>query len=68
MNTISKPITAYLNNKKEFDSETLNNANLAFLDAFGCIMNAASDTEASKFALPYNYIENIDIHPFSLIK
>jgi len=68
MSTIAKSIASYLNNEKEFDSETINSATLAFLDAFGCIVNAASDRQASKFALPYNYKGDIELHPFGLIE
>ena len=67
MSTISKPITSYLANEREFDSEVLNDATLAFLDAFGCIVNAASDIQAVKFALPYNCKEDTETHPFGLI-
>ena len=67
MSTISKSIAVYLDNEKEFDDEALDNATLAFLDAFGCIVNAASDTQAVKFALPYNYKQDVGMHPFGLI-
>jgi len=55
MSTLLESIPAYLNSDEQFSEEALYNASLAFLDSYGCILNAATDNQALKFSLPFEH-------------
>ena len=67
MSTLLESIPAYLNSDEQFSEEALYNASLAFLDSYGCILNAATDNQALKFSLPFEYKGPKGTHPFQLI-
>ena len=68
MSTLSESINSYLIQEEEFNEEALSNASLAFLDAYGCILDASSDDRALKFALPFEFNHDKEIHPFQLVE
>ena len=58
MSTISESIASYLSKQEDINEETTNNASVAFLDAYGCILGAASNEQVSSFALPFLFFCN----------
>ena len=68
MSKIDEAISTYLVDQNNFSHETIESASLAFLDAYGCILDAAADENASKHALPFGYSFTLSDHPFKVIR
>ena len=68
MSKIDEAISTYLVDQNNFSHATLESASLAFLDAYGCILDAAADENASKHALPFGYSSTLSDHPFKVIR
>ncbi len=68
MNKIDETISTYLVDRNDFSHETMESASLAFLDAYGCILDAAADQNALKHALPFGLSSSISEHPFRVIR
>ena len=66
MSTISESIASYLSKQEDINEETTNNASVAFLDAYGCILGAASNEQVSSFALPFHF-KNTSAHPLRIL-
>ena len=45
---LDEAISTYLVDQSDFSHETIESASLAFLDAYGCILDAAAEENASK--------------------
>ena len=67
MNKIDETISTYLVDENDFSNERMESASLAFLDAYGCILDAAADQNALKHALPFGLSSSISEHPFRVI-
>ena len=68
MNKIDETISTYLVDRNDFSHETMESASLAFLDAYGCILDAAADQNALMHALPFGLSSSISEHPFRVIR